>query len=126
MKFSTQALVAAALVLAGAAATAQEIVDEPQIPFVSTVSRAAVQAEARAAAAAGTTLVVEGRQPAAAAPAATRTRAEVVAEMLEARRLGLVQHGEASQRVATQAELEMIGLAGLRARGDAPLLAAAR
>lgn len=45
-----------------------------------------------------------------------RSRAEVQAEAVEAQRLGLISHSEYSTREATAAELELIRLAGLRAR----------
>lgn len=45
-----------------------------------------------------------------------KTRAQVRAEAIEALRLGLVSHGDFTARDATPAELELIRLAGLRAR----------
>lgn len=50
---------------------------------------------------------------------AAKTRAEVRAETRVAMFLGLIPHGEAPLRDATPSELELIRLAGMRARGDA-------
>jgi hypothetical protein len=52
---------------------------------------------------------------------ATKSRAQVVAELREARRLGLVGHGEVGAPSATPEQLRMIAGAGLRARGDSAI-----
>ena len=67
--------------------------------FTSTRTRAEVRAEAVAAQAAGERLSWgEASQPDMARPTGTRARAEVVAEAREARRLGTLDDGEATQR----------------------------
>ena len=67
--------------------------------FTSTRTRAEVRAEAVAALAAGERLSWgEASQPDMARPTGTRARAEVVAEAREARRLGTLDDGEATQR----------------------------
>jgi hypothetical protein len=88
----------------------------------STQSRADVQAKAVAVAAGQST-----RRDADLGPAdnfvSTKTRAEVRAEAIAALRLGLVSQGEFSTREATPAELELIRMAGARARAANGLVA---
>jgi len=54
----------------------------------------------------------------------TKSRAEVRAETREAMRLDLIERGEGSYRVPTEAQLELIRLAGERARAMERALAA--
>jgi hypothetical protein len=82
----------------------------------STRSRAEVQAEAAAANAAGATSRGDRDPNPSDSFVSSKTRAEVRAEAIEALRLGLVSHGDLQPREATPAELELIRLAGLRAR----------
>ena len=112
-----------------AAALASGQIARGELPFgvaaahgPSTVSSAEVRAQAVAAVAAGQI----GRGEIGVAPAAfesTKTRAEVRAETRVALQLGLLQHGEAPAPEATAAQLELIHVAGERAREAAPVLA---
>lgn len=88
----------------------------------STVSRAAIKSETAAAEAAGEIPSGELSLPAMQHQPATsvKTRAQVRAETLEARRLGLLEPaGELGLPQATSAQAEMINAVGLRARGTA-------
>ena len=83
--------------------------------FVSSRARAEVVAEFKAAQAAGR-LAVPGEIGVRFVDApATKPRAQVVAETLEARRLGLLGYGELGPRQATPEEERQIQIAGLRA-----------
>jgi len=109
-------------VLGTAAHAAEADLDHPwhNAPFVqqSNTTRADVTAAAQVA---RKNLMLDvgeaGLMPAAAV--AMKTRAQVVAELHEAQRLGLVGHGEVSAPSATPPQLRLIADAGLRARGDA-------
>ncbi len=110
---------------AGAANTAGTIHNGESAPYAwvalgSTQSRADVQAKAVATG-------QSTRRDADLGPAdnavSTRTRAEVRAEAIEALRLGLISQGDFNTREATPAELELIRLAGMRARAANDLVA---
>lgn len=91
-------------------------------PLVSQRSRAEVNAEAVAVVAAGATSRGDS-DPLPATFVSTKTRAEVRAEAVEALRLGLIPHSEFSAREATATELELVRLAGQRARAAEDRLA---
>lgn len=110
----TKTLVIAALsFLALTAAQAQEVTPEPLHVYSSTLTRAEVRQAAldplHSAAHHGgdRTVIAEPTGP-------SKSRAQVVAETLEAVRLGVVDRGEAST-VITSAQLESIRMAGLKA-----------
>lgn len=104
----------ALLALSGSTAA---LADDPTladpVAATSVVSRAAVQEAALQARAAG---LNPGGEAAHGQPAAgmALARAQVVAETLEAIRIGAVEHGEQS-RVLTPMQLERIHMAGQRA-----------
>lgn len=112
-----------------AAAVASGQIPRGELPFgdvsskgVGAVSRADVRAQAVAAVAAGeigrgeVSFVLPSFE-------STRTRAEVGAETRMAMRLGLLPRGEAPAREASASELELVRLAGERAREAASPLA---
>jgi hypothetical protein len=83
--------------------------------FISSRSRADVVAEFKAAQAAGQLPVAGEIGVRFVDPPGTKPRAQVVAETLEARRLGLLSYGELGPRQATPEEERQIQMAGLRA-----------
>ena len=102
--------------MTAAAAMASEFT--PEAPFVSTLSRADVRAEAIAARDAGLITSDEFAPVIVAENTSTLTRAQVRAEAVEAQRLGLLTTGETTV-LPTPAQLEQVRLAGLRAvQGD--------
>jgi hypothetical protein len=104
------------LSMTAAAAMASEFT--PEAPFVSTLSRAEVRAEAIAARDAGLIASGELVPVIVAENTSTLTRAQVLAEAVEAQRLGLIANGEITV-LPTPAQLEQVRLAGLRAvQGD--------
>ena len=104
------------LSMTAAAAMASEFT--PEAPFVSTLSRAEVRAEAIAARDAGLIASGEFVPVIVAENTSTLTRAQVLAEAVEAQRLGLIANGEITV-LPTPAQLEQVRLAGLRAvQGD--------
>jgi Domain of unknown function (DUF4148) len=89
--------------------------------FVSTKSRAEVRAEAIAATRAGTTARSDGEieRELTAGFQSEKTRAQVVAETREARRLGLMDYRyESEPVVATAEQLRLIAQAGERANAE--------
>ena len=100
------------LSMTAAAAMASEFT--PEAPFVSTLSRAEVRAEAVAARDAGLITSGEFAPIIVAENTSSVTRAQVRAEAAEAQRLGLLTTGEITV-LPTPAQLEQVRLAGLRA-----------
>ena len=100
------------LSMTAAAAMASEFT--PEAPFVSTLSRAEVRAEAIAARDAGLIASGEFAPVIVAQNTSTVTRAQVRAEAVEAQKLGLINTGEVTV-LPTPAQLEQVRLAGLRA-----------
>jgi hypothetical protein len=116
MKLATRIALPLVLSFTAFGAIASEIT--PEAPFVSTLSRAAVQADAIAARDAG--LIASGEfTPVLMADAmSTVTRNQVRAEAIAAERLGLIARGEVTV-VPTAQQLEQVRLAGQRAtQGD--------
>ena len=116
MKLATRIALPLVLSFTAFGAIASEIT--PEAPFVSTLSRAAVQADAIAARDAG--LIASGEfTPVIMADAmSTVTRNQVRAEAIAAERLGLIARGEVTV-VPTAQQLEQVRLAGQRAtQGD--------
>ena len=104
-----------ALVGAGSAFAQEGTQDFPAAQFLSSKSRADVKAELATAQRNGTLITYTEASPAP-APASTITRTQVVAELREAQRLGLVGvSNEGGFGIATLAEQESIRAAGLRA-----------
>jgi|OpeIllAssembly_1097287.scaffolds.fasta_scaffold02008_5 hypothetical protein len=98
-------------------ASAQEATPDYPAAYTSSVSRDEVRDATSQARAAGQ--IVDGeRSHVASASGMPLTRAQVVAELGEARRLGLVTEGE-QVAVATEAQLQSITSAGLRATSTA-------
>jgi hypothetical protein len=93
-------------------------------PFRSALARGDVRADTVAAMAAGQIPRGERGTLIADTFVAQKTRAEVGAETVVAMRLGLIPRGEAPARQPTAAEVELIRLAGERARAADPRLAA--
>lgn len=120
-------VLATAFAALGSAHAAEADLDYPwhDAPFVQAsggVQRADVIAAALAARAAGQLDVGEaGAMPPIAVGA--KTRAQVIAELQEARRHGLVGHGESNAPMASAEQLRRIADAGLRARGADTALA---
>jgi hypothetical protein len=112
MKSVTRIVLPIVLSLTAAAAMASEFT--PEAPFVSTMSRAEVRAEAIAARDAGQIANGEFAPVIVAESTSTLTRAQVRAEAVEAQRLGLLTAGE-STVLPTPAQMEQVRLAGLRA-----------
>ena len=100
------------LSMTAAAAMASEFT--PEAPFMSTLSRAEVRAEAIAARDAGLIASGEFAPVIVAQNTSTVTRAQVRAEAVEAQKLGLINTGEITV-LPTPAQLEQVRLAGLRA-----------
>jgi hypothetical protein len=100
------------LSLTAAAAMASEIT--PEAPFVSTLSRAQVQAQAIAARDAGLIASGDVTPVVMAENTSSLTRAQVRAEAAQAQKLGLLAAGEITV-LPTPAQLEQVRLAGLRA-----------
>lgn len=115
MKTTLVTLIAAASALVLALpASAQEATPDHPTSYTSSVSRDEVRAAAIGARAAGQ--IVDGERSFVAAPIGMPVnRATVVAELQEARRLGLVADGE-QVAVASEAQLQSVKSAGLRAR----------
>ena len=110
--------------LAATGAVAQEVTPTGFEQFSSVASRADVRADAAAALGAGR--VDSGEATLWTADVeSSRTRAQVMAEAIEALRLGLVGHGDLSAPSASPAQAELIRSAGLRALG-VPVAQAAR
>ena len=111
MKLSTRIVLPLVFSLTAAGAMASEFT--PEAPFVSTLSRAAVQAEAIAARDAGqlrVTEVVEFEAP----TGPSKSRAQVLAELNEAKKLGLLDFTDNLYPVvATPQQTEQIRQAGL-------------
>lgn len=108
------------------AAFAQEATPAPEFDnFKPQTTRAEVVAQTRRAAEAG--LIARNdadfQRIAAMGFQSTKSRAQVMAEAVEAGRLGLVVHGELPMPQATPAQLESIRLAGERALMSQRLLA---
>jgi hypothetical protein len=116
MKLSTRILLPLALTVAAGASFAEGPIEGNEVfSFTSVASRADVQGQAIAARAAG--LIPDGDitiAPVQEVQGAGKTRAQVVAETNEARRLGLLYIGE-EMKFATPAQVEQIRLAGLQA-----------
>ena len=110
--------IALPIVLSMTAAAAMASEFTPEAPFVSTLTRAEVRAEAIAARDAGLITIGEMAPVIVAENTSTLTRAQVRAEAMEAQRLGLITTGEITV-IPTPAQLEQVRLAGLRAvQGD--------
>jgi hypothetical protein len=119
---------AAAGMLASPAALAESMVrygENAGMPeqgnFVSTKSRAEVRAEAIAATRSGATARSDGEieRELTAGFKSEKTRAQVVAETREARRLGLMEYRyESEPVVATAEQLRLIAQAGERANAE--------
>ena len=114
----TKTLLTVAIALIGTAfgatsARAGEVEPDYPMTFTSTLSRAQVQADAMRARAAGHIAIGE-RSYVVAETGPGLTRAQVVAETLEAIRVGAIDRHEHSQ-FATATQLESIRQAGLRA-----------
>ena len=110
--------IALPIVLSMTAAAAMASEFTPETPFVSTLSRAEVRADAIAARDAGLTTSSEFGSFIVAESTSSLTRAQVRAEAVEAQRLGLLASGEVTV-LPTTAQLEQVRLAGLRAvEGD--------
>ncbi len=116
---SMSTLVAAAALLVGVPSFAQEATPAPEYDrFVSTLSRAEVAAAAQTAVRHDRILRSEadGAVYALGGDAASSlSRQQVLAEAVEAHRLGLVGHGEADLPTATSAQWEAVRRAGQRA-----------
>ncbi len=110
-KFSRIAL---PIVLSMTAATAMASEFTPEAPFVSTLSRTEVQAEAIAARDAGLIASGEFTPVIVAQNTSILTRAQVRAEAVQAQKLGLINTGEITV-LPTSNQLEQVRLAGLRA-----------
>ncbi|MFY9512007.1 MAG: DUF4148 domain-containing protein, partial [Rubrivivax sp.] len=117
-KLQAAALIAASLVAgsAFAAGSGYGSYDYPETTASSTLSRAAVRAEAVAAARNGTSVNDEYQAhqfpKAEVFTASGLLREQVVAEAVEARRLGLIAEGDGTMPVPTAAQLEQVRLAG--------------
>lgn len=110
--------IALPIVLSMTAAAAMASEFTPEAPFVSTMSRAEVQAQAIVARDAGLIASGEFAPITVADNTSTLTRAQVRAEAVQAQRMGLIASGETTV-LPTQAQLEQVRLAGLRAvQGD--------
>lgn len=110
--------IALPIVLSMTAAAAMASEFTPEAPFVSTLSRAEVRAQAIAARDAGLITSGEFAPVIVAQNASTVTRAQVQAEAVEAQKLGLVTTGETTV-LPTSAQLEQVRMAGLRVvQGD--------
>ena len=114
MKLSTRILLPIAFALTAGASFAEGPIEGNEVfSFTSTASRAEVRAEAVAAREAN--LIAHGEiLPVQKTEGVGKTRAQVVAETAEARRLGLLHIGE-EMKFATPTQAEQIRLAGLRA-----------
>jgi Domain of unknown function (DUF4148) len=119
MNTSFKTLIAALATVAATSAFAQEATPDTWIHEAKSVAtRQAVNNEARAARAAGEIAFGEAYGHDFSSKIATRlTRAQVVAEAIEAQRLGLTQTGEV-QRFATQGQLDSIRRAGQSVAGS--------
>lgn len=117
-KLLTLATLAAAVsstLLLSLPASAQEATPDYPQRYTSTVSRADVRADAILARASGQ--IVDGeRSYVAPVIGMPMSRAQVVAELREAQRLGLLAHGEQTV-IPTAAQLESVRTAGLQAIG---------
>ncbi len=114
MKLSTRILLPLALTVAAGASFAEGPLQGNEVfAFTSQASQAEVRGQAIAAQNAG--LIVNGEiTPVQKVETVGKTRAQVVAETAEARRLGLLTIGEEMQ-FATPAQAEQIRMAGLQA-----------
>ena len=106
--------IALPIVLSMTAAAAMASEFTPEAPFVSTLTRAEVRAQAIEARDAGLITSGEEYPVIVAENTSTLTRAQVRAEAMEAQRLGLLGTGEIVV-IPTPAQLEQVRLAGLRA-----------
>jgi hypothetical protein len=114
--FNAKSLVAATLAALSFSALADGGDVQPFVSQPSTLTRAEVRADLAAAIAAGA--IAQGElDPILAPRASQRSRAEVVAELIEAQRLGLTRVTEAGAPVATAEQLQLIRRAGERAAG---------
>jgi hypothetical protein len=112
--FNAKSLVAATLAALSFSAFADGGDVQPFVSQPSTLTRAEVRADLAAAIAAGT--IAQGELGSVWAPRGSeRSRAEVVAELIEAQRLGLTRVTEAGAPVATAEQLQLIQRAGERA-----------
>ena len=113
------------LLATASAAWAQGPVDYPRESTpVSTLTRAEVEADLLAAKASGQHMKPYALRSYIDWGKAVRPRAEVVAELREAQRLGLVGYGEVEARIATPEQERQIVEAGRRA-AEKPQVAAA-
>lgn len=107
-----------ALVFTAGLARAESPTVAPEIDsFMSTKTRAEVRAETLLAIQTGQIVRTEAdeKRLAFSNTPSMLTRAQVLAEAAEARRLGLVAHGDQATPVATPAQLELVRMAGQRA-----------
>jgi|GEM_PF-1609029 hypothetical protein len=110
--------IALPIVLSMTAAAAMASEFTPEAPFVSTLNRAEVQAQAIAALDAGLIASGDFAPVIVADSTSTLTRGQVRAEAVEAQKLGLITRGEVTV-LPTPVQLEQVRLAGLRAvQGD--------
>jgi hypothetical protein len=116
MQVKTFIAAAATTVFATFGAFAQEATVQPASVSSAAVSRADVHAQAVSALAAGQVQFGEASVAPATRPVSV-TRLQVVAETLEAKRLGLSGVGEGPSQLPTQAEVSQIRTAGERAAG---------
>lgn len=111
---NAKSLVAATLAALSFSALADGGDVQPFMSGPSTLTRADVRADLASAIAAGA--ISQGELVYAWSPRASeRSRAEVLAELIEAQRLGLTRVTEAGTPVATAAQLQLIQRAGERA-----------
>jgi len=112
----TSLLYVVSLLAVASAASAQGPVDYPgESTAASTLTRAEVQADLLAAKASGQHMKQYALRSYIDWGKAVRPRAEVVAELREAQRLGLVGYGEVEARIATPEQERQIAEAGRRA-----------
>jgi hypothetical protein len=110
--------IALPIVLSMTAAAAMASEFTPEAPFVSTLNRAEVQAQAIAALDAGLIASGDFAPVIVVDSTSTLTRGQVRAEAVEAQKLGLITRGEVTV-LPTPVQLEQVRLAGLRAvQGD--------
>lgn len=112
--FNAKSLVAVALAALSFNALADGGDVQPFVSTPSTLTRAEVRVDLAKAMAAGT--IAQGELAIVeSARAASRSRAEVLAELREAQRLGLTRVGEIGAPIATAEQLQRIQRAGERA-----------
>jgi hypothetical protein len=101
-----------ALAATGAFADSGDVHINDWSTFSSTVTREQVQQEMRDAFARGESNFGERGYVAAKGPESSRSRAEVLAELREAQRLGLISVGEGNAPIATAEQERLIAKAG--------------